>query len=205
MSVPQSPKVMPKHLRATYLGDQETLIEETRGTKWYYFPGPIVFVLVTAAMTYLGWGASMGWAFTHTYWSALTTLGKDVHVSASTFRLAFAAFFSLLLIVGLLWLVVRYLRWISTVYAVTSHRVIIQKGILGRNFDQIPVSQVRGVDVHQSFGQRLLRYGTLRVSSEGGAAIGNEDWKGIPQPFLFQRRLENVAESLDPSNRPPSR
>ncbi len=201
MSVPQSPKAMPKHLKATYLGDQETLLEETRGTKWYYFPGPALFVLVFAALTYLSWGARMGWAFTTTYAHAFGTLAGWVHVSRNTILYGVAAVFTVVLLVGLLWLLVRYLRWISTVYAVTSHRVIIQKGILGRNFDEIPVTQVRGVDVHQSFGQRLLHYGTLRVSSEGGSKVGNEDWEGIPRPFEFQKRLENATEVIDSSGR----
>jgi len=202
MSVPQAPKVLPKHLKATYLGDQEVLVEETRGTKWYYFPGPVLFVLVFGALTYLGWGGRMGWAFTHTYASAVSTLAGWVHLSKSTLLLGFAALFTLVLVVGLFWLLVRYLRWISRVYAVTSHRVIIQKGILGRDFEEIPITQVRGVDVHQSFGQRLLRYGTLTVSSEGGAKVGNEDWEGIPRPFQFQKHLQNATDAITTAGRP---
>jgi len=103
---------------------------------------------------------------------------------------------------GLLWLVIRYFRWITTVYAVTSRRVIIQRGILGKDFDEIPVGQVRGVDVHQTFGQRLLGYGTVRVSSEGGNRLGNEDWKGIPKPFRFQKLIENATAAQQTSPGP---
>jgi uncharacterized membrane protein YdbT with pleckstrin-like domain len=86
--------------------------------------------------------------------------------------------------------------WVRTVYAVTSNRVIVQKGILGKDFHEIPVSQVRGVDVHQSFGQRILGYGTVRVSSEGGSAIGSEDWRGIPKPFRFQKMIEDAGQGV---------
>ncbi len=79
--------------------------------------------------------------------------------------------------------------------------MIVQKGILGRNFDEIPVTQVRGVDVHQSAGQRFLRYGTLTVSSEGGSKLGNEDWEGIPRPFQFQKRIESATEAIDSAGR----
>jgi membrane protein YdbS with pleckstrin-like domain len=206
MSAPQAPKVLPKHLKATYLGDQEVLLEETRGTKWYYFPGPVVLAIIFGALTYLSWGGRMGWAFTHTYVNEVSALAKLVHLSQGPhgiLLLGIAAIVAVVFLISLLWLLVRYLRWISTVYAVTSNRVIVQKGILGKNFDEIPVTQVRGVDVHQTFGQRILHYGTLRVSSEGGARIGNEDWNGIPRPFDFQKRLENASEAIDRSGRPP--
>ncbi|MCI4329224.1 MAG: PH domain-containing protein, partial [Thermoplasmata archaeon] len=106
------------------------------------------------------------------------------------------SFFIVCTLVALLWFLVRYLYWTSTVYAVTNSRVIIQRGIWGRNFDEIPVQQVRGVDVHQSFGMRLLGYGTVKVSSEGGTKLGNEDWRGIPRPFEFQRLIENATQAL---------
>jgi membrane protein YdbS with pleckstrin-like domain len=207
MSIPTTTtKVMPRHLRATYLGDQEHLLAETRGTRWHYFPGPIAATIVFAALTYLGWGSRSGWALTHTWADWVGSFAQAVGGSADQFRTVFAWLFTVLLLISLLWFLVRYLRWISTVYAVTTHRVIVQKGILGRNFDQIPITQVRGVDVHQSFPQRLLRYGTLRVSSEGGgAAIGNEDWLGIPKPFNFQRKIENASEDRGTGTSPPPR
>ncbi len=126
----------------------------------------------------------------------ISTLASWTHVALSTFQLWTVLFFALLLLLGLLRLVVRYLRWIRTVYAVTSHRVIVQTGILGKDFHEIPVTQVRGVDVKQSFLQRILGYGTVRVSSEGGTTLGNEDWKGIPKPFRFQKMIEDASQGV---------
>jgi membrane protein YdbS with pleckstrin-like domain len=188
---------MPKHLKATYLADQEYLLEETRATKWYYFPGPVLWVLIFGALSYEGWGAMHSWAGTVTFRNWTGKFASDIHLNAGEFRWILAALFSLLLLVGVLWLFTRWLRWIRTVYAVTNRRVIVQKGILGRNFDEIPVTQVRGVDVHQSFGERLLGYGTIRVSSEGGTRVGNEDWYGIPKPFKFQKLIENATEAVN--------
>ena len=122
-----------------------------------------------------------------------------MHVANNTFELWTTLFFLFLVFLGLIRLLVRYFRWIRTVYAVTSRRVIVQKGILGRDFDEIPVLQVRGVDVHQSFFQRVLGYGTVRVSSEGGSRLGNEDWVGIPKPFRFQKLIENAAQNSGPT------
>jgi membrane protein YdbS with pleckstrin-like domain len=188
---------MPKLLKATYLGDQEYLLEETRATKLFYFPGPILWILITGVLALLSAAYWYGWSFANVAaWNTvINDFATTIHLSQSTAAEWFTLFFAFLVFLGFLRLAVRYVRWIRTVYAITSRRVIVQKGILGKDFDEIPVQQVRGVDVHQSFGQRLLGYGTVRVSSEGGSRLGNEDWKGIPRPFRFQKLIENATQS----------
>ncbi len=198
MVVSGTTKRLPRLLRTKYLADQEFLLEETRASRLLYFPGPTAFSLLFGILGYLTWAPVLhapGWsAFT----SALDKFASYLpSVSVDSVRLSFATLFTLLFALGLLWLVVRWLRWIRTVYAVTSRRVIVQKGILGRYLEEIPVTQVRGVDVHQTFGQRLFGFGTVRVSSEQGATVGNEDWEGIPKPFRFQKHIENATEAVE--------
>lgn len=185
---------MPKLLKATYLADQESLLQETRATKLFYFPGPVLWTFVFGLLALLSAPAITSyvpkWAPSVTQWLTLSSY------LSSTLQKYLALFWLVLFLIGLLWLLIRYFRWITTVYAVTSRRVIIQKGILSKDFDEIPVTQVRGVDVRQSFGQRILGYGTVRVSAEGGTNIGNEDWVGIPKPFRFQKLIENATASV---------
>ncbi len=203
MTTPWAEKKTPRLLKATYLADQEFLLEETRASKFLYFPGPVAWTVVFGLLTYFSWAAKLHWTGISQFTHGLERLASLVHVHWSTFATAIAALFTLLTIIGLLWIAVRYVRWIRTVYAVTSRRVIVQKGILGRNFDEIPVTQVRGVDVRQSLGQRMLGYGTIRVSSED-AHIGNEDWVGIPAPFRFQKWVENATEAIQSPGSPPA-
>ncbi len=185
---------MPRLLKATYLADQEYLLEETRATKLFYFPGPIVFTLIMAFLAIVSAAYVYGWGVQLGIWSQLLNqASQHVNANFSTWILYLFAFLTL---IGLLWILERALRWIRTVYAVTSHRVIVQTGILGKDFHEIPVTQVRGVDVHQSFFQRILGYGTVRVSSEGGTQVGNEDWKGIPRPFRFQKMIEDASQGV---------
>jgi hypothetical protein len=198
MSTPAStrPRPLPKYLKATYLGDGEELLRETRATKLYYFPGPVFWLIVVLGFDYLALSVR------YPSWPAIPVLTPNF-ANLPTFGSSGPG--SYLLILGLLltifvllWLLVRYLRWVSTVFAVTTSRVILQRGIFGRNFDEIPIGQVRGVDVHQNFGQRILHYGSVMVSSEGGTgrSIGNEAWHGIPKPFEFQRLVENATQNL---------
>jgi len=191
---------MPKLLKATYLADQESLLEETRATKLFYFPGPILFTFVFGLATLFAAPAIT--SAVPTLSSTLTNWLTLSNYLSSSVQMYLADFWLILFVIGLLWLLVRYFRWIRTVYAVTSRRVIIQKGIFSKDFDEIPVTQVRGVDVHQSFGQRILGYGTVRVSSEGGSSLGNEDWKGIPKPFRFQKLIENATQNVQSSPGP---
>ncbi|MCI4368143.1 MAG: PH domain-containing protein [Thermoplasmata archaeon] len=183
----------PKLLKAAYLATRESILRETRATALFYFPGPVLAVLLFGILDYSSASTTYGWPsfpFLSDRFQQLSnwnsSLGRYVTI-----------FLTLLLVIALLWLLIRYLRWITTVYAVTTHRVIIQRGILGRDFDEIPVPQVRGVDVRQSVGQRLLGYGTVTVSSEGGGGIvGHEAWQGIPRPFEFQRLVESANQAI---------
>jgi uncharacterized membrane protein YdbT with pleckstrin-like domain len=191
---------MPKLLKATYLADQESLLQETRATKLFYFPGPVLWTVIFGLLALFA--APKISSAVPTLASGITTWLTLSNYVSSSVQTYLAYFWLLLFIIGLLWLLIRYFRWIRTVYAVTNRRVIVQRGILSKDFDEIPVSQVRGVDVHQSFGQRILGYGTVRVSSEGGSSLGNEDWKGIPKPFRFQKLIENATAAQQTTSGP---
>lgn len=188
----------PRLLRATYLAQNEGMLRETRATALFYLPGPIVALLFFGI---LDLGAYSG---NHSTFSipGLTSAFANLagRLSAAAYTDLWDALLFLTLIV-FLWLVWRYLRWISTVYAVTTQRVIVQRGIVSRDFDEIPLLQIRGVDVHQTVGQRMLGYGTMWVSSEGtGTRLGNEAWNGIPKPFEFQRLVESASQALATRN-----
>lgn len=182
--------IPPKHL-SNYLAQGEVLYVETRSTKLFYFPGPVLALIILLAIDYSAAAAKYGWS----PFPGLTALFKMLSSAALQYALFGLGLVTLLV---LLWLLVRWVLWIRTVYAVSNHRILIKRGIASRDIDDIPMNQVRGVDVHQTVGQRLLRYGTVKVSAEFGTdrSIGNEDWKGIPNPFQVQRTIETVMQNL---------
>lgn len=182
----------PKYLKAAYLSAGEGLLRETRATRLYYLPGPIVLLLLIGLAEYVVAAARWGWPGVP---GALTGPLAGLPVVAGHSLLTLLADgLALLSLVALLWLVVRYLRWLETVYAVTTNRVIVQRGILSRDFDEIPVTKVRALEIHQSAGERILRYGTIRLTSEGESRIANEAWKGIPRPWEFQKLVDAAAQ-----------
>jgi membrane protein YdbS with pleckstrin-like domain len=187
----------PRLLRRQDLVDGEELRAETRATKLYYFPGPVTALLVILSLDYAALAAVHGWLPAV---PGLTPFFQAFPAGGAGFMVDF---FAVLTLGVLVLLAARYLEWMRTVYAVTSSRIIIQKGILARDLEEIPISQVRGIEVHQSFLHRLMGFGTLRVSSEGGSRVGNEDWFGIPGPFKFQRIIETASQNLSRGQSPP--
>ncbi|HYA55007.1 MAG TPA: hypothetical protein VEG42_05340, partial [Thermoplasmata archaeon] len=112
-----TPRTMPKLLKATYLADQETLLEETRATKLFYFPGPVLFTFIFGilALSVANQLTSIvpNWEPTLRSW---LTLSNYVGSSVQSYL---ADFWLVLFLLGLLWILIRYLRWIRTIYAVT--------------------------------------------------------------------------------------
>jgi hypothetical protein len=193
--------LIPRLLRPSLLGNRELLLRETHATPMYYLPGPTVALAIAL---YLDLAAYSSAVDPYGLFGRLPTIAGHPPTGGGGYVLL--AFLVLTLLVLLL-VFVRYLQWIRTVYAVTSTRVIIQRGILARDFDEIPIGQVRGIDVHQTLVERLLGYGSMQVSSEGGSSIGKEIWRGIPRPFQFQRDIENAAANLlrpAPAAAPPA-
>jgi Bacterial PH domain len=196
MSVPIA-TATPRHLKASYLAPGENLLRETLGTPLFYLPGPVLALVLVALLDYsaltLRFGGLPAFPGLTWFFGQFPTVGQYGPANYVTF------FFIALTILAVLWFAYRYARWISTVYAVTSTRVIVQRGILSRDFDQIPVLQVRGVDVHQTILDRIFQYGTVVISSEGGnrqTRLGNEAWAGIPRPFDIQRLIESATQNL---------
>jgi membrane protein YdbS with pleckstrin-like domain len=185
----------PKYLRAAYLANGEEVRAETRATKLFFFPVPILALLIVGVLDYAAAASNYSWL---PGIPGLTPLFGTVPRGA----VYLLDFFLIMTVMVMIWLLARYFRWIRTVYAVTSSRVIIQSGIFARDFEEIPINQVRGIDVHQTAFHRLLGFGTLHVSSEQGSRIGNEDWVGIPHPFDFQRVIENASQAITRGNAP---
>ncbi|MCI4327784.1 MAG: PH domain-containing protein [Thermoplasmata archaeon] len=190
-----------KYLREAYLANGEEIRAESRTTKFYYFPGPLLALLIVGLLDYAAAAAKYTWL---PAMPGLTRFFGALPAGGTWTGATFALAFLLLLTLGALILLgLRYLEWTRTVYAVTSSRVIIQKGVFSREFEEIPIRQVRGIEIHQTFLHRVLGYGTLRLSSEGGARIGNEKWAGLPNPFRFQRAIETESQAISRGQSPP--
>jgi len=193
---PVRPKKLPNLMKATYLGPEENFLWEGRPSGWLYFPGPILLLIIVLAGNLYLWARLPGSPLASII-PAFSFMGSYLNAGVSVHSLRIILGLVLLL-VAIIFLAERWFRRATTVFAVTNTRLIRQKGIFSKDFDEIQLRQIRGIDVKQGIGQRILGYGTVKLSAEAGGsgAMGNEEWKGFPSPVKFQRMVESAQESL---------
>ncbi len=77
------------------------------------------------------------------------------------------------------------LKRATTLYIITDNKIIRKDGILSKNTQMIPYTQLERVDLNQSFGQRILHIGTVVVDT-GDDVMKIEH---IPHPERVQQLL----------------
>ena len=87
---------------------------------------------------------------------------------------------------------VPYLRWRTTLYVLTTDRIITRTGILSRAGRDIPLSRVNDVSFSHNVFERLLRCGTLTVESAGER--GQLVWRDVPRVEDVQRELYRLVD-----------
>jgi membrane protein YdbS with pleckstrin-like domain len=98
-------------------------------------------------------------------------------------------------VICMLFFVARWLIWTSTVYAATDERIIKQHGILGKTYEDIPLTMITNIDLGQSIGKRVLGYGTIIFSTQGlGGKKADMVWEAVPNPLKVRRSLQEVMD-----------
>ena len=112
---------------------------------WWYFAKPVGSVAAAAAVLAVvsQWGIG----------GATATWG--------------ALFVAVVLIVCLIWLGVRWLKWRSTHFVVTSDRVVYRSGVFIKRGIAIPLERVNNINFHQTLFERMIGSGDLQIESAG--------------------------------------
>jgi membrane protein YdbS with pleckstrin-like domain len=66
-----------------------------------------------------------------------------------------------------LWLLGRYVRWRSYVVALTSTRILVRQGIVGRDTVQLRLQRITEVNIRQELIERILGTGSLIIDVQG--------------------------------------
>jgi uncharacterized membrane protein YdbT with pleckstrin-like domain len=100
-----------------------------------------------------------------------------------------------LVLIGLavLWLVVRYLKWVTTSFVVTTDRLITRTGVLAKHGREIPLERVNDIACHQSIFERIIGAGDLLI--ESGGEQGQQTITDVPRPFKVQNEIYGAIES----------
>lgn len=88
---------------------------------------------------------------------------------------------------AVLWLIITWIRWRSTIYTLTDQRITIQTGVLSRAEKIIPIDRVQDCTTRQSIFGRMLGYGRVEVDAAG--AQGAEVLMHLPRPGEFRDQV----------------
>jgi uncharacterized membrane protein YdbT with pleckstrin-like domain len=92
-----------------------------------------------------------------------------------------------------LWLVgVPLLRWRTTHYVITTHRLLHRTGILSRHGRDLGLSRITDVSYRQSLWERVINSGTVTIETAGDG--GPTVFTAIPDSDGVQQLLNQLVE-----------
>lgn len=136
---------------------------------WKFLVGPVLFVLIVLA------GAITALQFEPPRWAELAIAG--------------------VMALALLWLLGRYLRWVTTSLVVTNQRLIMRKGIVRRSGREILIGRLTDISYKQSLTDRVLRCGDILLESAG--RDGQEVLPDLPHPVKIQNEVARLVSERD--------
>ena len=151
-----------------YLNEGEEIVLDQR-PHWFFLAGPVIALGATLALA--------------------VTVSSRVEGDLQPVALV-----PTLLLVGasLLWVLVRYAKWATTSFVITTDRLIHRHGVLSKSGREIPLERLNDVSFHQTLFQRLLGSGDLLIESAGER--GQQMFSGFPHPERTQNRIHRQIE-----------
>jgi len=98
---------------------------------------------------------------------------------------------ALLIIVFVL---VPFLRWRTTLFVITDERVVVRNGIWSRTGRDIPLTRVNDITFTHNLFERMLGCGTLVVESAGER--GQVQLTDVPRVEQAQKTLYKMAQKV---------
>jgi uncharacterized membrane protein YdbT with pleckstrin-like domain len=91
--------------------------------------------------------------------------------------------------------IVPFLRWRTTHYVITSHRVMVRRGILTKSGKDITLSKITDVSFEQTLLDRIVNAGSLRIESAGDSP--DEMLQSIPHSNVVQQLINRLIDEDD--------
>ena len=87
---------------------------------------------------------------------------------------------------------VPWLRWRTTHYVLTTHRLMTRVGILNHSGRDVPLNRINNAMYEQSLLERIINSGTLVVESAG--EDGQQVFRNIPDADQTQQLINRLVE-----------
>ncbi len=92
---------------------------------------------------------------------------------------------------GLIFLVMAYVKYRTTELAITNKRVIVKTGFIRRSTIEININNVESLQVDQEVLGRMFNFGTLIIS---GAGTPQAPVAGISRPMEFRKAFMEAQD-----------
>jgi len=148
------------------LNDNEEVILDLR-PHWWFLSGPVATVVLTVALSIF-----------------LAVISANSVLLIASLVLVVAA---------LVWLLVRFLRWTTTNFVVTTDRLVFRSGVLSKQGREIPLERVNDITFHASLFERVIGAGDLVIESAGER--GQQMFTDIPHPMQVQNEVYRQIEA----------
>jgi len=89
-------------------------------------------------------------------------------------------------------LIVKVVKWRTTYFVVTNHRLIDRQGVVARSGVEIPIKSVDNVNFKQSFVERFIGVG--RILIESGGKEGQQEIPFVARPEEVQKVIHEAIQ-----------
>jgi len=114
----------------------------------------------------------------------------------SQFGMVLLGIVTLVVVIGLIFLAIAWIRIRSTEVAITNRRIIAKFGFITRHTVEINLDKVESLRVEQGFWGRILNFGTVFISGAGSAVAPLPD---IADPLVFRRKFTEASTKPAPA------
>jgi len=90
------------------------------------------------------------------------------------------------------WLLIRVLRWRCETYTLTTHRIVLSRGVVSRVTESIALDRIQDTVVRRPLAERLIRAGSVEIQSAG--RDGTEVLRLVPRPDRFYTEILQAIE-----------
>lgn len=153
---------------AKHLEPGEVLVVDLH-PHWWFFAEPTGAIIAAIVLRVIGWRMAEGW-----FEDVVSFIG------------------SIGLIVSGIWLLSRYLMWVTTHFVVTNQRVAYQRGVIAKQGVEIPMFRVNNVNFNQTIFERVVGAGDLLI--ESGGEEGQSTYTDIRRPDRIQQLIRSQVQ-----------
>lgn len=102
-------------------------------------------------------------------------------------------------VIVLVWVLVPFLRWLTTTYTITDRRIITRRGIINKSGHDLPLTRINNVAYERSLLDRILGCGTLVLTTAAEAPVTLHDIPDVEHVHVVMTELlfnEDARPSL---------